>query len=412
MTVANGQLIPIVEVPSPEEERAKGRRAMTDAWVVLWAAFGVCVLLTVSIPLGISSYLASATSPRAGELSILAGTVLVRERGARIELNAADGKALEEGDVVSTTANSQAVLWLPEGSNLRIWPNTKVGISRLRSTTHNDRQWTVQVYVYQGHARLEVGLPLAQEHRFVVETPHGQALLREGSYTIEVAAAESDVIARHGTALIVFRDVPLEIQQSQRATLRAGEPPEGPLAAARNLITNGDFTHGTDSWMTTEDAEEPVVGTTSVVQEADRYLVVFRRQGGAKHGENRMFQPINRDVSDLQSLQLKLDLAVNEQTLAGGGWQGSEYPLQIRIRYRDVYDSEAGLTRGFYFQNNEGHPTPNGIQMVRNQWHSYTVDLFDPASVSPRPNYLLSIEVVGSGWSYESRFTDVRLVAE
>jgi hypothetical protein len=403
-----------VEVPSPEEERAKGKQAMAVAWLFLWAAFGLFTILAIAIPWATITYFNSHTSPRQASLSVLSGTVLVRERGARVELNAASGKQIEEGDQVRTTGNSQAVLWLPEGSNLRLWPKSDVVLHRLRNTTYNDRLWELQLQVNSGHARLEVSLPLTQERKFNISTPHGSARLGEGSYTIEVAATESDIIVRNGYALVGDDWQSIPIAHLERATLRAGEPPEGPLPAIRNLITNGNFDEGFDDWVAFEEAEEATLGTTVITRDVgrNRNVVLFSRPVGTRHGENRLFQPINRDVSDLQSLFLKLDYFISEQTLSGGGWQGSEYPLQVRVKYRDVYDSETGITRGFFYQNADNHPTLNGVQAPRNTWQTFSLDLFDSSLVQPRPNYLLSVELVASGWAYESRVAQVRLESE
>ncbi|MCL5026177.1 MAG: FecR family protein [Chloroflexi bacterium] len=385
---------------------------MVLAWVVLWMSFFAFVLLAAGIPWAVNTYLYHATESRQATLSILGGTVLVQERGAKVELNALNGKTLEEGDQVRTTASSQAVIWFFEGSNLRLWPNAEVIVERLRTTSHNDRLSSVGLRITRGHARVEVGMPVSKEHEFEVDTPHGPISLREGSYTVEVSDASTEIVARYGSAVAGEDGHTLEIGQSERATLQAGEPPAGPLPAARNLISNGDFSEGLNGWIVSDDAEEEVVGTTALEPLGDKQAVVFRRQGGTKHGENRLFQALNRDVSDLQTLQLSLDLKLSEQTLSGGGWQGSEYPLMVRVKYRDVYDSEAMLVRGFYFQNNDKHPTPNGQQVPRNEWQNYTIDLFDLSTVKPRPNFLIAIEVVASGWDYESRVANVRLAAE
>ncbi len=385
---------------------------MTIAWVALWLSFIAFVVMVVGVPSAVNAYLYRATSARQANLSILGGTVLVQERGARVELNAANGKTLEEGDQIRTTANSQAVLWFFDGSNLRLWPNSEIVVSRMRTSSHNDRLSAVGVYLARGHARVEVGMPVAKEHEFALDTPYGRANLREGSYTVEVTAEATELIARYGSASVGSADRGLEIAQSQRAVLRAGEAPAGPLPATRNLIKNGDFSSSMEEWNASEDAEEEVLGNTVLEIGGGRSAAVFRRKGGTKHGENRLFQALNRDVSDLQSLQLVLDLRLTQQTLSGGGWQGSEYPLMVRIKYRDAYDSEAMLVRGFFFQNVDKHPTPNGKEVPRDQWQTYALDLFDPGLVKPRPSYLISIEVVGSGWDYESRVSNLRLAAE
>ncbi len=410
---APGPIGPIVvEASSARDQQAKGRRAMTIAWIVLWLSLFACGLLAAGVPWAVNTFISQATAPRQATLTILGGTVLVQERGARVELNAANDKVLEEGDNLRTTGNSQAVLWFFDGSNIRLWPNSEISIQRLRTTRYNDNYSAVDLYLAKGHARVEVGMPMAKDQRFTLGTPHGPVLLREGSYTVEVSSAGTEVIARVGSARVGEPRQALEIKQSERASLRAGEAPEGPLSAVRNLVRNGDFSQGLEGWVVTEDAEEEVMGTTAVEGQGGRAAVMFRRQGGTKHGESRLFQAINRDVSDLQSLHLSFDFNVSEQSLSGGGWQGSEYPLMVRIKYRDVYDSEALIVRGFYCQNTEKHPTPNGKEVPRGQWQSFTLDLFDQSAVKPRPAHLISIEVVGSGWDYESRLANLRLAAE
>jgi len=84
----------------------------------------------------------------------------------------------------------------------------------------------------------------------------------------------------------------------------------------------------------------------------------------------------------------------------------------VRLKYRDVYDSEAMIVRGFYFQNTDKHPTTNGKEVPRDEWQAYDLDLFDVSLVTPRPTFLVSIEIAGSGWDYESRVANVRLEAE
>lgn len=401
-----------IEVSNAEIEQAKGRRARAMAWIVLWLAFFTLCLLAAGIPWAINTYLYHATASRQATLTILGGTVLVKERGAKVELNALNGKTLEEGDQIRTTANSQLLIWFFDGSNIRLWPNSEVVLERLRTTSYNDRLSSVGLYLAKGHARVEVGMSVSSEQDFQIDTPQGPVQLREGSYTFEVSDASTEVVARYGSATVGETGHSLEIGQSERASLRTGESPAGPLPAVRNLVANGDFSQGLDQWVASDDAEEEVLGTTALETDGGKRVVVFRRQGGTKHGENRLFQALNLDVSDLQSLQLSLDLKLSQQTLSGGGWQGSEYPLMVRVKYRDVYDSEAMLVRGFYFQNQDQHPTPNGTEVPREQWQNYTIDMFDLTTVKPRPNFLLAIEIVGSGWDYESRVANVRLEAE
>jgi len=138
----------------------------------------------------------------------------------------------------------------------------------------------------------------------------------------------------------------------------------------------------------------------------------MQRQGSQKHGETFLQQQINRDVTDESRLRLQMDVKVASQTLSGGGWRGSEYPLLLRLKYRDAYGSETTVVRGFYVRNPDGHPVTNGTQVPANQWLPLVLDLFDEKAVAPRPAHLLWIEVESAGWDYEAFVTGIQLLAE
>jgi len=154
------------------------------------------------------------------------------------------------------------------------------------------------------------------------------------------------------------------------------------------------------------------MGSTATGVDEGRSVVVFQRIGGVKHGENRIFQAINRDTTDFDLLKFRFDFKINAQSLSGGGWQGSEYPVKVRLKYRDIYDSETLLVRGFYIQNDAGNSTVSGQAVPKAQWQTFELDLLNPAQVSPRPAALLSVEVSASGWDFSSRITNAALMAE
>ena len=100
------------------------------------------------------------------------------------------------------------------------------------------------------------------------------------------------------------------------------------------------------------------------------------------------------------------------QSLSGGGWVGTEYPLMAKVRYRDAAGSELTWARGFYVTNDEKRPVSSGVLVPPAIWLPVAVDLFDPAKVAPRPAQILWVEVEASGWEYESLVTNVRLEAD
>ncbi len=82
-------------------------------------------------------------------------------------------------------------------------------------------------------------------------------------------------------------------------------------------------------------------------------------------------QRIDREVNDMSSLVLRANVKVRHQSLSGGGYLSSEFPLMVRITYRDAYDSQAEWVHGFYYQNDAGNPTTYGQEIAKDQWFPF-----------------------------------------
>ncbi len=389
------------------------RRRERLAWAVLLSAFGVFCLLALGIPLAVRWYYHSALSARQATLEVISGTVLLLEPGARREISAQSGAAVGEGARVRTTADAQALLALPDGSNLRLWPESTVVIQRLAMSRFTQQQTIFRLYQASGVVRYEVAVPVTEERRFEVQTPQASALLREGSYRIEVNERITEISVRAGSASVSAQDHTLELLQHERTVVAEGQAPAAPLPALRNLIVNGDFSRGLEGWQYgSRNEEDGVAATVQLRGEDGRTVVRFARTGSNKHGEGYLYQALNRDVTDFQVLRLSFDLKLTHQSLSGGGWLGSEYPLLVRLRYRDAASNEQTWVRGFYFRNEENRLTTNGVAVPAQMWVPFTVNLFDPEEVSPRPAVLLWVEIEASGWEFESYVTNIQLLAE
>src|SRR5262249_26329275 len=155
--------------------------------------------------------------------------------------------------------------------------------------------------------------------------------------------------------------------------------------------------------------EDGVLGQVNLKDVDGRFAVLLHRQGSVRHGEAFIQQTIARDVTDDDSLKLQIDARVMRQSLSGGGVLGTEYPLLVRLRYRDYYGSENQIVRGLYVRTPDGRPTTNGQLVPANQWLPITIDLFDDRQVQPRPAYLMWVEVEGGGWEFESLVTGIQL---
>jgi hypothetical protein len=398
---------------SADPERLMRRRQRV-AWTILVVASALFCAALVGVIFGARWYREQAMSPRFATLEIIGnGTVLYQSEEAVREAAATDRQRLQDGDRIRTTADGQALISLSDGSNVRLWPYTEVQVRQLRSSTFTSNHAVSLLNLNAGHLRAEVAPPSALERRFEIQTPQGRATLREGSYRVEVGAQGTELGVRTGSASVSAHEQTIEVIRGERTIVGPGGRPSPPVEAVRNLLLNGDFTRGFERWQQGGRKEEDGVPGRVFLEQADgRNYVRMRRQGSQKHGETFVQQQINRDVTDETSLRLTMDVKVASHTLSGGGVLGSEYPLLVRLKYRDAYGSEAELVRGFYLSNPDGRPTTNGVQVQPNQWLPVTFDLFDERRVSPRPAQLLWIEIESAGWEYEASVTGIQLLAE
>lgn len=399
---------------SPAEAARAARARGRLAWLILWCSAFVFAGVVAGLIWGIGYYRDQAMTARTATLEVLGGTVLYQTEDAVRETVAQNKSTLQDGDRVRTTAEGGlALISLPDGSTVQLWPETQVQVKQLRTSTFNNNRSTFLLVQNGGHTRVAVAVPQTLERRFEVQTPQGRTLLREGSYRVEVGPQGTEVAVSAGSATVSSKDESIELLHGERTIVAPNGHLAPRMAAARNLVRNGDFARGFGDWAQgSRNEEDGVPGQVSLVEQDGRYSVRMRRQGSlSKHGETFLQQVINRDVRDEQSLKLNMDVKVVSQTLSGGGVLGSEYPLMVKLRYRDAYGSESLVVRGFYVRNPENHPTTNGVQLPANQWSSVSIDLFDDKAVQPRPAQLISLEIEGSGWDYESFVTSIQLIA-
>ena len=84
----------------------------------------------------------------------------------------------------------------------------------------------------------------------------------------------------------------------------------------------------------------------------------------------------------------------------------------VQVRYRDVNGNEQLWVRGFYYQNRDNYPVLNGEQVLQNSWYPYEREIVGPAGISPKPFYIISVQISASGWDFDSLVRAVSLVGE
>ena len=390
------------------------------AWIVLWLAFLSFCLLVVAVPLGARAYVLNAERRQRAIVESLTGTVVVEPTvgSGAMPLGKGNTMPISEGTVVRVDETSEAVITFSDFSNVHLSRGTTVRVDKMRSPRYrwSEGRNTILLSLLGGRVHIGTALALESPLDFRVATVHAQtSLAADGSYVLEVTNERSDITASRGEALVTAQGQSIVLTARQRTLAMIGQGPGTPTDSARDLLTDGDFLAPvSESWNVFNDQGTDggsVDGTAEVVVDDRRRAVRFLRVGGAgNHCETVIEQRIDRGVNDLSSLILRANVKVRHQSLSGGGYLSSEFPLMVRITYRDAYDSQAEWVSGFYEQNDAGNPTTHGQQIARDQWFPFESP--NLLGLLPRPYRIVAIRIYASGWDYDSLISDVSLIAE
>jgi hypothetical protein len=399
------------------------------AWTVTLGAFVVFCTLAISTPLTVRWYVTNATRAYEANVNCLEGTAVVEDPQHAEAIPVLEGETISvpEGTVVSVDDTAQAVITFFDQSSARLFPRTSVALERMRAPRFSisPRPAQITLQVKGGRLWADTVLRGSSPVEFRVKSLQADTLLSEdGGYTLEVSNERTEVIVQSGTAEVTATSLltptdttEVTLSSRQRTIVEIGKPPLAPLKAERNLIVNGDFKAPLSTgWVASNDQGADggeVDGTIDLLEDEGRRFVRFHRTGGEfNHCETIIEQLINRDLPDpLTTLKVQATIKLVHQSLGGGGYLSSEYPLMILIRYRDEYLSETEWVRGFYYQNLNRNPTMYGQEIPQDSWYFYeSENLLDVFPITPRR--ILWIRVYASGWNYESMVSEISLVVE
>ena len=402
----------------------KNRRPERAAWLVLWGAFCAFLVLCAVVPWGVQYYLEHATTPQLATLEVIGGTVRVRAPGTAAPIAVTKTVQLPEGTAIETDENSRGILTFLDGSTTILFPSTQIFLRQMRVATFPWGVEPISIILDQTRGRIRVGaaqqVPQGSEpprpRVFQVSTSQLVTTLTEGSYAIEISSDTTQVAVRDGTATVTAQTRTVKVGRSQRTLARQSEAPLAPMSAAQDLVVNGDFmdprSRGWNDQIEIPNTPGAPVGRLSNPLLDNRATLRIERTGSNQTSAIAgILQPINREVSDYRSLRLQADLHVQYHNLSGGGILSSEYPLILRLKYRDVYGSEAEWVHGFYVQNVTNNPTHNGELVALGVWIPYeSGNLLE--TLDPRPFFITSLQIYASGWDYDSYVTGIRLIVE
>lgn len=386
------------------------------AWTVLLASFSACMLLFFGTPALAYWYFNTATDPQESELTVLSGTAIVEVPGREPSGERATRK-VPEGAVIRTDANTRVRLLTFDGSTLTVLPDSQVRLAAMRKASFKISSLVNQVQVDLRAGRLRLAIAgNGEPHEVHLAMPQSEAHLQDGEYLAEVVEPQSDLIVRNGQALLRARDTTVVLGARQRALIAASGSLTGPLPAQQDLLANGSFDSPlSDSWTVYNDQGGDggtVNGTVSIVQEQGRRAVRFVRAGSnGNHIDTGIEQAIDKDVTDFESVRLRADVMVTFQSLSGGGYLSSEFPLMVRVKYLDIRGGQNFWVHGFYYQNDARNPTANSEQVPQSLWYPYeSPDL--PLVLNPRPARILSVQIYASGWDFDSLISDIGLIVQ
>lgn len=396
------------------------------AWTVLSLAFAVFCALAVGIPLSTRAYLLNSTMAQEARMQVIEGTVLVRKANGNVPIGVTEAETLAPGEQVITDATSWATVDLFDRSHVIVYSNTDVELSQMQSPRFNlsDRPDQITLNLTGGLLRVGVALPGERPNVFRVITPHAVIRLEEGSYRIRANNQGTEVTVMRGQALVRKGAHLLAIPQGTRTLVDLNGIPAGPLPAAQDLISNGDFQQPlATGWVTSTEVLEPSVKapTVQVVEDGGRMAVrlVRREPDEGKHNQARIYQKLDYDVRDFMRLEVSLGVKLYFQSLSGGGEQSSEFPVIIRLDYKDRWGSDKFWTHGFYYQNQAGYfialdpwGRPTGEQIPRGVWYPYESGNLLELLGDNRPVHITGLTVYASGWNYDSLVTEVQLIVE
>jgi hypothetical protein len=396
------------------------------AWTVLSAAFVAACVLAFGAPLGIRSYLLNAVEDQDAQLRVIEGTLLVQEARKSDLTAVTDSMAVSPGDEVLTDNVSWATLDLFDRSNVIVYSNTKLKLDQAHTPrfglSHGVNHITLNMT--GGLVRVGVALPGERATRFEVITPQTVLVLEEGSYRIEVTNEGTQVTVDRGQALVRGNAYRMRIPQGTRTFVDLKGQLADPLPAARNLIANGDFQEPLQTaWLTSTKVLDPSVKPphVEIVDDGGRPAVrlMRREQDAGNHTEVAIRQALDQDARDFVRLEVSLDVLLDFQSLSGGGQLSSEFPIIVRLDYKDRWGNDQFWTHGFYYQNQAAYPIasdpwgqPSGERIPRGVWFPYESGNLLELLGESGPVHVTGLTVYASGWNYDSLVSEVQLIVE
>ena len=414
------------------------------AWLVMLGAFGVFCLLAYTGYNLVNDFFSHSIKPMTGVVTVANyrnNNVAVLHFGQSHEVLINDQENVAAGDDVRTDNNSTATITLFDGSQLDLEPGSQIQIEKLQVEVREFRfsEKQIEVTILGGQVRFTVA-PSQKYNQSTVKAllpsqidgvPPAEVVLDDsqaGSYLLTVSQSQETGV--HATldnqanqpVAVNGSKAQVVVAPGQRVVIDQGQPgqPGRPGENAEELLVNGSFINGVDSWLPSNPEKDKIGGSISFDAERIEDGVqprarIFRLDPKATDDpeETNLSQQVNRDVSDYSELWLSIKLKLIDQNLAGGGQFGVEYPMFIKVDYVDVNGQTQNFFHGFYWKASDSHTQDQdrlgvSTKLPQDEWQEWRLNLLDNRN---KPARILQVIVGSSGHLYDSYFTDVSLVA-
>ena len=347
------------------------------AWTILLGSFFVCVVLTISIPVGTVWLLRNSTTQLDVAVQANEGTVRIDSAiGGSDALLSGTPELLIDPDDTVVTGNTQTglLIFAPPESTLRlarvqIYSNTLLRLINADTPrfSMSDNPHLAEMRMENGRVLLSISEYEQRPFLLTIHTPQGRVdLMEPGQYSILVTNEATQVTVQDGRATVSavveqgIRDV-VDLVAAQRGEIPTGAGPRGPLETDRTLLVNGDFSEGKSNWTffswIVDQVAQPKGETAVTYTFGEPRLHIIR--DGQGHADVRFRQSVQQDVTDLAELKLSMTFRILGQTLSVCGFVGSECPLFIRINYVDTGGITQTWQQGFYATGEIENNTPD-----------------------------------------------------
>jgi len=414
------------------------------AWIVLVLAFAVCAGLAVGIPWALQSYLRYAYT---GELvipEVQEGNLLATCPNDAIPVALGEQQDTlcqgREGALVYAQTNDKGLLTIHPRTTptttlatVQLFPGTRVMVQKARAPRFplfSPEPHRLVMEMESGRIRVVIPANLPRAVSLQVRTPQAVVELKEGTTSIEVNSQESQIVVREGQTTVTARsnNASRQVKTGERVAVPTGNGVTEAMPAEQNLLAGSDFREslGTLWNIYSADPENPGESRGEVfsISVDGRQAVEFTRDG-VGWAETGIKQDINRDIRDLRSLVLHVELRVLQQDVPVCGTMGTECPVMVRIDYMDESGEARSWQQGFYYLP-DPNPIPNPefcktcnprnkhLPTTNGEWYPWESDnlISIMAKVGAAPVLLRSISVYASGHKYQSQVSEVALLGE